>query len=285
MRIGRIRTPEGMTFAVAPDERSWVQVASLGIAVNDTRELITKWDEISRALDDENAASTREISEFASPVVHPGKIVAIGLNYMDHIRETGSDVPERVVAFAKYPSSLNGPYDDIVVDPSLTKKADYEAELAAIIGQPTRSVSAANALAHVFGYCVANDVSARDEQAADSQFSRSKSMDTFCPIGPWITTADEVREPQNLQIQSWVNGELRQSSNTREMIFSLAIIIEYLSKTMTLEPGDVILTGTPHGVGLGNRPPKFLKGGDLVRCQIEGLGFIENPIVSPVGSA
>lgn len=280
MRVGRIETNGTKEFVVSNDGENWLKVADIGTSAGDTRELIQRWPMLDATRNSE-AVVLDEGSRLVNPVVRPGKIVAIGLNYMDHIRETEAQKPDRLVAFAKYSSSLIGPYEDVEVDPDLTSEADYEAELAVIVGVPARRVLAPDAMSHVFGYCVANDVSARDEQTADSQFSRSKSMDTFCPIGPWITTADEIEDPQNLGIRSWVNGEPRQNSTTGEMLFSVADIIEYLSRTMTLETGDVILTGTPHGVGFGYRPPRFLKPNDVVRCEVEGLGFIQNRIVSP----
>ncbi|MGH2698435.1 MAG: fumarylacetoacetate hydrolase family protein, partial [Actinomycetota bacterium] len=183
--------------------------------------------------------------------------------------------------FGKFPNSLNDPYGRIVMDEQLTEQGDYEVELAVVIGKTTRRVSEENALQSVFGYTVANDVSARDWQKADRQFDRSKSFDTFCPIGPWITTSDEVPDPQGLSLKSWVNGELRQDSSTKEMLFGVAHLIYYLSRGMTLKPGDVILTGTPHGVGFAMDPPRFLAPGDSVECEVEGLGRLSNAVVGP----
>lgn len=213
-----------------------------------------------------------------SPLVRSGKIIAVGLNYADHIREAGLARPERPLLFAKFPSSVVGPYDPVVIEPDLTDQGDYEAELGVVIGRLARRVDEPAALDYVFGYLVANDVSARDWQKVDVQLSRSKSMDTFCPLGPWITTRDVVQDPNALWIRSWVNGEPRQDSTTTEMIFSVAELIAFCSQTMTLEPGDVILTGTPHGVGFAMDPPEFLEPGDVVRCEVEGLGYIENRV-------
>ena len=152
-----------------------------------------------------------------------------------------------------------------------------------MIGETTKGISEENALSCVFGYTVANDVSARDWQKADGQFDRSKSFDTFCPVGPWITTADQVPDPQGLPLRSWVNEEVRQDSSTKEMLFSVAYLIHYLARGMTLEPGDVILTGTPHGVGFAMDPPQYLKPGDIVECEVEGLGRLKHKVVTPDG--
>ena len=188
-------------------------------------------------------------------------------------------MPERPLIFAKYPNSLTGPFADVEIGPHVTEQADYEVELAVIIGRTAKGVAEADALDYVFGYAVANDVSARDWQRSDGQFSRSKSADTFCPIGPWITTADEFDRPDAFQLSSTVNGEPRQSGVTSDMIFGTAELINYLSAAITLNPGDVILTGTPPGVGLGFKPPRFLRDGDVVTCSISGLGSIRNRFV------
>ncbi len=266
-------------FAVAHPGGGWIPLAELGIQAAEIADVIAQSEGIASAISE--ASHDAEELHLLCPIVRPTKVLAIGLNYMDHIRETKSPIPERPVLFAKFPSTLNGPFGDIVVDPALTEQADYEAELAVVIGKRARRVSAADALDYVFGYSVANDVSARDWQYRDPQFDRSKGFDTFCPIGPWITTADEVPDPQSLTIRSWVNGEPRQDSSTKEMVHGVADLIEFLSRGMTLEPGDVILTGTPHGVGFAMKPPRYLAAGDLVRCEIEGLGAIENNCIGP----
>jgi 2-keto-4-pentenoate hydratase/2-oxohepta-3-ene-1,7-dioic acid hydratase in catechol pathway len=270
-------TDEG--FAASHPDGGWVLLSQVGIEAAETADVIAQQDAIASAVAGARPGSS-ELS-LRCPVVRPTKVLAIGLNYMDHIRETGAAVPERPVLFAKFPNTLNDPFGPIVVDAALTEKADYEVELAVVIGKRTRGVSKADALEHVFGYAVGNDVSARDWQFADPQFDRSKGFDTFCPIGPWITTADEVPDPQALAIRSWVNGEARQDSSTKEMVHAVAELIEFLSRGMTLEAGDVIVTGTPHGVGFAMNPPRFLAPGDVVRCEIEGLGAIENPCVGP----
>jgi 2-keto-4-pentenoate hydratase/2-oxohepta-3-ene-1,7-dioic acid hydratase in catechol pathway len=259
----------------------WVPLASLGLSPADTAELIEAAGPASALLDAGHGTPAAGETTLSCPIVRPGKIIAIGLNYRDHIRETGATTPVSPVSFAKYPSSLNDPGGAIVVDPGVTAEPDYEAELAVVIGSPAFSVRAESALACVFGYAVANDVSARDLQRRDPQLSRSKSLDTFCPIGPWITTADEVPDPQALSIESRVNGELRQQSTTGEMLFPVAELISFLSVTMTLLPGDVILTGTPHGVGMGRTPPVYLTAGDVVTAEIGALGQIRNRVVRP----
>lgn len=266
-------------FAVAHPSIGWVSLRELGVNAEDTGEVIAQIDAVRSALVD--APTGRQDVTLRCPIVRPGKVLAIGLNYMDHIRETNSPIPERPVLFGKFSNALNDPYGDIVMDPALTEQGDYEVELAVVIGTPARRVNVDDALAHVFGYAVANDVSARDWQFRDPQYARSKSFDTFCPVGPWITTADEVEDPQALGIRSWVNGERRQDSSTKEMIFGVAELIEFLARGMTLELGDVILTGTPHGVGFAMDPPRYLVPGDVVRCEVEGLGVIENRVVAP----
>jgi len=210
------------------------------------------------------------------PLPRPGKIIAIGLNYADHCRETGQQPPEKPLIFAKLNSSVIGNGDVIEWDPSITSSVDYEAELAVVIGKQTRLVSEANALAHVFGYTIANDVTARDLQKGDGQWTRAKGMDTFCPLGPWLVSADEIPDPQDLNIRCTVNGELRQNSNTREMIFSVRTLISYVSRMFTLYRGDIILTGTPAGVGIAMQPPRLLSDKARVTIEIEKLGRLEN---------
>jgi len=280
MRLARINGPEGPYFSIQGIDGSWVAINSLGIVAETTPELVAVGDRLA-GLDIGRIAGGVIDPEFLAPIVAPSKMLAVALNYVDHIEEQVLDAPENPIIFAKYPSSLNGPYGDIVVDPRLTGRADYEVELAVVMGRRTRDVAEADALDHVFGYTVSNDVSARDAQRADRQFGRSKSFDTFCPIGPWITSADAVADPQALGLWTRVNGETRQDSSTAKMLFSVAYLIHYLARGMTLEPGDVILTGTPSGVGLFMDPPVFLEPGDVVECGVEGLGTLRNAIVPP----
>lgn len=216
------------------------------------------------------------------PLEASEKMMAIGLNYADHIEEArdhGLTIPTEQVWFSKQPNSLAGPFDGIEL-PRVSDKLDYEVELVAVIGKGGRHISRQDAPAHVFGYCVGNDVSVRDWQTKTPQWVLGKSFDTHGPVGPAIVTADEVGDPHTLGIRSYVNGELRQNSNTKYLVFNIWAQIEELSKVMTLKPGDLIFTGTPGGVGLAFKPPRFLKPGDVVRCEIDGLGAIENTVVA-----
>jgi 2-keto-4-pentenoate hydratase/2-oxohepta-3-ene-1,7-dioic acid hydratase in catechol pathway len=216
--------------------------------------------------------------QLLAPLSNPPKLVAIGLNYMDHCREQNVPVPERPLVFAKFASSIVGPGDAIVWNPALTQQVDYEAELAVVIGKRARDVSQDAALDHIFGYTIINDVSARDLQFSDKQWVRGKSLDTFCPMGPFIVTADEIPDPQALSIRCRVNDQVLQNSTTAEMIFGVKELIAYLSQSFTLEPGDVISTGTPDGVGVFRKPPVFLQDGDVVKVEIERLGRLTNRV-------
>ena len=215
--------------------------------------------------------------ELAAPIARPGKILALGLNYRDHALEANMALPEVQTWFAKMPTAANGPFDPIDL-PRVSTKLDYEAELGVVIGRRVRHATREQARAAIAGYCAANDVSVRDWQLRTSQFVVGKSFDTHCPFGPWITTADQIADPQNLGIRCFVNGEKRQDSNTKEMVFDVFAMIEHLSQAMTLEPGDLIITGTPAGVGAVSKPPRYLKTGDVVRVEIDGLGHIENHV-------
>lgn len=216
--------------------------------------------------------------ELHAPVERPSKVIGIGLNYEDHAAETGADIPEKPIVFAKFPNTISGPGDPVRI-PKITEQADYEAELAVVIGRSARNVEAGDALDYVFGYMNANDVSSRDLQFSEGgQWTRSKSIDTFSPIGPYLVTKDEIEDPQNLSVKCTLNGEVMQDGTTEKMIFSVAEIVAFLSTGMTLEPGDIILTGTPPGVGVARDPQVFLKDGDEVSIEIEGLGTLTNPV-------
>ncbi len=214
--------------------------------------------------------------QFAPVVTRPTKIIAIGLNYLDHIRESNGKVPETPIVFAKFPNSLIGHRGQIVWDNVLTKKVDFEAELAVIMGEKAHHYDESDVMDTVFGYSCANDVSARDIQFSDKQWVRGKSLDTFCPIGPWIVTHDEISNPQGLGIKCWLNGVIMQDSNTDQMLFKLPRLISFLSRNFTLLPGDIILTGTPSGVGAFREPPVYLKHGDEVAIEIEQVGRLVN---------
>ena len=209
-------------------------------------------------------------------IERPGKIVAIGLNYMDHVRESGAEPPAQPLVFCKFTTSLIGDGDEIRIPRGLTERVDWEVELAVVIDREARDVSVADALSYVRGYTVANDISARDLQFADGQWVRAKSLDTFCPLGPEIV---ELDDPQNLKLTTRVNGEVMQDSNTSEMIFGVAELISFCSRNFALEPGDVILTGTPWGCGEFMDPKRSLQHGDVVECEIEGIGVLNNPVV------
>jgi 2-keto-4-pentenoate hydratase/2-oxohepta-3-ene-1,7-dioic acid hydratase in catechol pathway len=211
------------------------------------------------------------------PIERPEKIVCVGLNYRDHAEEQGTPLPQAPLLFAKWPNTLIGPGDPIVIPP-VTEQVDYEAELGVVIGERVRGASVENALEAVRGYLCLNDVSARDLQFGDGQWTRGKSLDTFCPIGPELVPAASVPDPQALSIRAIVNGEVLQDSSTSNMIFTVAEIIAYVSRAITLEPGDLIATGTPAGVGAFRDPPIRLRPGDEVTIEIEGVGSLTNPV-------
>jgi len=219
-----------------------------------------------------------------APVLPTKNVLCIGKNYYDHILEfdgsakDAENVKENPIFFSKAISSITGPFSPILLHTGVTDAVDYEAELAVVIGKKGINISKENALAHVYGYTILNDVTARDLQKTHQQWLKGKSLDTHCPIGPWLVTADEIPDPQSLDIKSIVNGEVRQDSNTRLMIHDVAALIEVLSRGMTLEVGDVIASGTPKGVGMGFNPPKFLKKGDTVEIYVEKIGSLVNPV-------
>lgn len=229
---------------------------------------------------DPTSRAEAELSEprLLSPV-RPGQIVAIGLNYLDHIQEAGLDRPAAPLVFAKLPSSVAGPGEPIRIRRAITERVDWEVELAVVIGTDTRDVPAPEALGHVFGYTVGNDVSARDVQFGDGQWVRGKSLDTFCPVGPVVVTADEIGDPQSLALSTTVNGERVQDSSTSEMLFGVAELIAYCSRSFTLRRGDLLLTGTPWGCGEFMDPPRSLQHGDSVSVSIEQVGTLTNPVI------
>jgi 2-keto-4-pentenoate hydratase/2-oxohepta-3-ene-1,7-dioic acid hydratase in catechol pathway len=229
----------------------------------------------------ENSLALDQVRLLA-PILRPGKFMCLGMNYKDHeeeARRLGVPIPTSQVWFSKQITCITGPYDDVHF-PQVVERLDYEAEMGVVIGKGGRRISEADALQHVAGYFVANDVSARDWQAKSPTWTLGKSFDTHGPIGPWIVTADEIADPQQLTVSLSVNGERRQHSSTELMTYSVAKQIAYLSEVMTLEPGDILITGTPAGVGIAMQPPTFLQVGDVVRVEIEGIGHIQNTIVA-----
>ena len=241
--------------------------------------------EMARALVAENSAEysadiTLESIKLLAPITNPAKVVAIGLNYMDHVAEAGFEVPEFATMFCKYSSAIIGSDDNIHWSQKLTQQVDYEAELALVIGKTARNVAAADAYDYIAGYLNCNDVTARDLQfRPGDQWLRGKCLDSFCPLGPWLVSADEIADPHDLSIQCRVNGRVLQDSNTSQIIHRIPQLIEYLSEAFTLQPGDVIITGTPHGVGAFRKPPLWLTDGDVVEVEIEGLGVLKNHCV------
>lgn len=273
MRIVRHDPGGGPRFAVVQG----AEVVDFEGAPDSTTELIIDWIETQPPPpggDRYSLADTRVLS----PVDTAGKLLAIGLNYRDHVEEAGLDMPTRPLAFAKLASSIIGPDDVIRWHEDVTAEVDFEAELAVVIGQPALRVSTDEALSRVFGYTCLNDVSARDIQFSESQWTRSKSIDTFCPIGPWLVTSDEIADPQDLRVRCRVSGELLQDGHTSQMVFSVAELISFLSHSFVLLPGDVIATGTPHGVGAFRKPPRWLVDGDDVEVDIEGVGVLRNRV-------
>ena len=247
----------------------------------DMTALIARWDGVKARVADIAATSRERVAlsglRLRQPILRPGKLMALGRNYAEHAKESGSAPPDKQIWFCKQGTSANGPHDPIDL-PRVSEQLDYEAELVVVIGRRAKHVPAEKALDYVFGYACGNDVSVRDWQKMTQQWVIGKGFDTHAPFGPWITTSDEIADPQNLGIRCFVNGEPRQSSNTREMIFKVADQIALLSQAMTLEPGDILFTGTPEGVAMGMSPPKWLKVGDRVQVEIDGLGALDNPV-------
>lgn len=238
-------------------------------------------DEIAEVIDRAPPTAPLASVKLLAPIERPGKYLAIGMNYAAHVEESekaGIATPKQQLWFNKQTTCISGPFDDI--DPGVTEKLDYEAELGVVIGTPARYVDEGDASRHVFGYFVANDVTARDWQFHTPTFTIGKSFDTHGPIGPWIVTADEIPDPHALMLRCYVNGELRQESETSQMVHNIWKQISYLSTAFTMESGDLIASGTPSGVGVAMEPQVFLRPGDVVRCEIDGIGAIENRVVA-----
>lgn len=293
MRIARLLFPTGPAPAIRHGGM-WVKAAACGgvgpeMDVTDLLGLGSSLRATLADLDLDGLAAAGDAvpeksASLLAPLVGPRAIVAVGLNYREHAAEVSWEAPPTPLLFAKWPSSLSDPYAQVTVDRSLTTQVDFEVELVAVIGRVTLDVTVDEALDHVAGYTVANDISARDIQHSESQWTRAKSFNGFCPIGPWVTTADEVPDPQSLKLSCSVNGEIRQSSSTAHMVHGVADLVAFASRAMTLNPGDIILTGTPSGVAMGESEPRWLSAGDVVRSEVEGLGHLENEIVDRTGT-
>jgi 2-keto-4-pentenoate hydratase/2-oxohepta-3-ene-1,7-dioic acid hydratase in catechol pathway len=214
-----------------------------------------------------------------APIPRPPKFICVGLNYRDHAREAGLEIPSVPTIFNKFTNVVIGPGAPILL-PKISKRPDYEAEFAFVVGTGGRHIPAASALDHVFGYTIVNDVSARDYQMATSQWLMGKTFDTFAPMGPWIVTRDEIADPHALDLTLEIGGEILQHSNTRELVFGVPALIEFISSVVTLEPGDVVATGTPAGVGFARKPPRYLRDGDEVVIRIPGIGELRNPVIA-----
>ena len=234
--------------------------------------------EAARAAVGEGARIALADVKLEAPIARPPKFLAVGLNYADHVAESGMETPEHPTIFNKQSTCVTGPTDPVHV-PKASHVLDYEGELGIVIGRRGRHVSRDDAADYIAGYVVVDDVTVRDWQFRTPTWTMGKSFDTHGPIGPWIVTTDEIRDPHQLDLRTFVNGELRQESNTKQLIFDCFFLVEYFSTAFTLEPGDIIATGTPGGVGILNKPPQILKAGDVVRVEIEGIGEIENPII------
>lgn len=282
MKLARFDAGSGPRAGLVRDDMV-VDLAMLGFF--DLITIVSAGDAALRAIADlGSAASTIPLAsvKLLAPIERPGKYLAIGMNYRKHVEEgekLGIAEPRQQMWFNKQTTSIGGPHDGII-KPAVSDQIDYEAELGVVIGMPAKHVAAVDAHRHIFGYFVANDVSVRDWQFHTPTLTMGKSFDSHGPIGPWIVTADEIPDPHALAIRCWVNGELRQSSNTGKMLSNIYQQIEYLSTAFTLESGDLLATGTPEGVGIAMDPPSFLQVGDVVRCEIDSVGAIENPVVA-----
>lgn len=285
MRLATIQTPAGPRAAVRKGD-SYIDLHATNAALPvSVRGLLDAGDEALRVA---AAAANRSDAvtypargaKLLPPVPNPAKIVCVGLNYRDHAAESGVPIPKDPVLFSKYATALIGPEESIVL-PAVSQEVDYEAELVIVIGKKGRHLTKENAAACIAGYTIGHDVSARDWQLKKDgkQWMVGKTFDTFAPLGPELVTADEVGDPHALSIKLRLNGQTMQDSNTRQMIFSTAEVVAYLSQVFTLEPGDLVYTGTPPGVGAARKPPVFLKGGDVVEIEIDKLGVLRNPVV------
>lgn len=273
MRLARVRADSGIV-AVAMDDAA---DAVTELAADGGSDPLLGLLRIGATPNRTSRTHRRADVELLAPIERPGKIIAIGLNYADHTAETGLTAPAEPLTFAKYPTSIVGPGAPIIVPTKVTTEVDWEAELAVVIGT-TCGPARRGTLADVAAYTVANDVSARDLQFRDQQWTRGKSLDTFCPLGPVLVTPDEVGDPHALRIWCTVNGEVMQDATTKDLIFDIPALLDFVTATVTLEPGDLVLTGTPHGVGGFRTPPIFLQDGDVVTVGVENIGELTNPV-------
>lgn len=273
MKIARVALPTGPAYVSIRGEAGAEEIAILSrngaLATRDIPELLAE----------ESRMEWLRLGDAAllAPIVDPGKVIGIGLNYFDHAAEAAMPVPDDPLVFAKFSTAIIGPGDDIVINPDLTASVDAEGELAVVIGTEARDVSPTDALGHVWAYTCLNDVSARDLQERDGQWVRAKSLDTFCPVGPWLVTADEI-DPAHLRIRTEISGEVLQDGTTADMIFGVSQLISRLSGAFTLRPGDVIATGTPPGVGWFRSPKRLLRHDDTVTISIDGIGSLSNRV-------
>ncbi|MFC5300149.1 fumarylacetoacetate hydrolase family protein [Azospira restricta] len=287
MKFARLSTPRGVTVAVVDDAagRYWPLAELAGFA-GDMAELAAQYATLRRRLAPRGAGRPLAEAQLLAPLVPRRNLFCVGKNYREHAREfsrsgfdasaaAGEEAPPAPVFFSKPPSTIVGPGGAVSCHPGVTRELDYEAELAVVIGRGGHHIRRADAMAHVWGYTIVNDVTARDLQRQHRQWFLGKSLDTFCPMGPWIVTADEV-DGSRLRVRCWINDELRQDASTADLIFDIPALIETLSAGIELHPGDVIATGTPAGVGIGFTPPRFLAAGDRMRIEVEGIGVLEN---------
>ena len=281
MRFGTLRNGQ----AIVIQGSQYATLASLGFSGN-VLELIEAGSNALEGVKSNLAGATwqaLESKDLTVPIQRFPKIICVGLNYRDHAIESGMAIPTQPVIFTRFNTTIKGPFDDVPHESSLTQQLDYEVELAVIVGTGGKRIAREQALEHVFGYTVCNDISARDLQLGSDtggQWTRGKNVDGTCPIGPWIVTRDEIPDPQNLTLGCSVNGQTLQNSSTSEMVFGVQELIHRLSHWFTLQAGDIIITGTPVGVGFARKPPIFLQPGDVTKAWVEGIGEIENKIVS-----
>jgi len=280
MKLAMIEVSGQARPAVVLEDEGCVDLVAGGGGWKDIKEIIEQGAEALSLIEGmvKNASAVVTGARLLAPLSRPEKIMCIGKNYADHCREMGSPPPERPVLFAKYRNAITGPDAEVEL-PEESSQVDYEAELAVVIGRRCKHLTPQEALSVVFGFSCANDLTMRDAQAAEGQWVRAKTPDSFCPLGPVIVTADEIPDPQNLKITLTLNSELMQDSNTGEMVFGVAELVSRLSASMTLEPGDLLLTGTPPGVGMGRDPQVFLKQGDILCVEIERIGELRTRII------